>query len=269
MTEALLTQEPQQETPFAIVKGQAFINIPKDLYIPPEALRIFLETFEGPLDLLLYLIKQQNIDILDISVAEITRQYMKYVEMMQDIHFELTADYLVMAAALTEIKSEMLLPRPPIMENEEADPRSELIRRLQEYERFKKAAQGLDTLPREERDVFRVTINTSHIVYERPKPTLTLDDLLKTAKEVFARENLRQRHMIPKEIFSIKERMSQVLTLLSRHVLLDFTRLFIPQEGRMGVVVTFLAILELTRESLVDFEQKELFGPLCIKIKAG
>ena len=224
----------QEEMPFAYVQGAPVTQLPQDLYIPPEALEVFLEAFEGPLDLLLYLIKRQNLDILDIPIAEITEQYIKYVEMMQDFQFELAAEYLVMAAMLAEIKSRMLLPRPESVEEDEADPRAELIRRLQEYERFKKAAMDIDELPRMGRDVFPVS---SDIDYTSPahEPDVSMKELMLALKDVMQRAEMFTHHNIERETLSVRERMSIVLERLSQEGFTRFTSLFSYEEGKGGV----------------------------------
>lgn len=261
---------PQQmEMPIAFVNGQAYTELPTDLYIPPEALEVILETFEGPLDLLLYLIKRQNLDILDIPVARITEQYISYVELMHDMNFELAAEYLVMAAMLAEIKSRMLLPRPPSEEGEEEhDPRAELVRRLQEYERFKQAAEELDELPRFERDFMPVTLDVEHIEVEKPLPELHLPDLLHAMVAVFDRAKLNAHHHVQKEALSLRERMSAVLSCVKRDQFTDFASLFDPEEGRAGVVVTFIAILELLRQHMIEMVQSEPFAPIHVKAVA-
>ncbi|CAK0742465.1 Segregation and condensation protein A [Gammaproteobacteria bacterium] len=254
--------------PLAWVRGEPFVRIPEDLYIPPDALEVFLEAFEGPLDLLLYLIKRQNLDILDIPIAEVTRQYMEYVEAMKGLHLELAAEYLVMAAWLCEIKSRLLLPRPAGVEEEE-DPRAELIRRLQEYERYKLAAEDLNNLPRLERDLFQ-----SHAVlpeYSRPRvhPDVSLAELLLAFREVLARAEMYGSHHITREPLSVRERMSRVLAALEQGKFVAFTALFTYEEGRRGVVVTLLAILELIREHLLEVVQTEVFSPIYVRVVAG
>jgi segregation and condensation protein A len=255
----------QTEMPFAVVEGEPITELPRDLYIPPYALEVFLEAFEGPLDLLLYLIRRQNLDILDIPIAEISRQYVQYIELMKEMQFELAGEYLVMAATLAEIKSRMLLPRSADGEEEEEDPRAELVRRLQEYERFKKAAGDIDALERLERDVLQASAD----VVERPVvtklPDITLKELLVVFKEALERSTMFAHHHVRREPLSVRERMSTVLLRLQTERYIDFQRLFDPAEGRMGVTVTFLAILELVKESLVDIVQAEVFGPIHIR----
>ncbi len=255
--------------PIALVRGEAFTSLPKDLYIPPEAMEVFLEAFEGPLDLLLYLIKKQNLDILDIPIAEVTRQYMEYVDLMKDLSLELAAEYLVMAALLAEIKSRMLLPRSENTEGIEEDPRAELIRRLQEYERFKKAAQELDQLPRHERDTFSVEVESDEILVEKPLPHVTLQDLILALAEVLRRAELNASHQVQLETLSVRERMTIILSNLQDKEFITFTSLFNLKEGRMGVVVTFLAMLELLKDHLIEFVQTSTFGPIHIKSVAA
>jgi segregation and condensation protein A len=256
---------PDNVIPLAIVRGAAFTELPQDLYIPPDALEVFLEAFEGPLDLLLYLIKRQNLDILDIPIAEITKQYMEYVEMMKDLRLELAADYLVMAAMLAEIKSRMLLPRP-VEEEEEEDPRAELIRRLQEYERFKKAAEDLNTIPRLHRDIFQVAVDPPTYEASKPQPHVEMRDLLLAFRDVMKRAEMYSHHHIQLEPLSVRERMSNVLEHLKNSPdFVAFNKLFTFEEGRRGVVVTFLAILELLKELLIEIVQTEPYGPIHVK----
>lgn len=258
-------QAPQQsELPFAYVQGEAVTELPQDLYIPPDALEVFLEAFEGPLDLLLYLIKRQNLDILDIPIADITRQYMEYIDLMQEIRLELAAEYLVMAAMLAEIKSRMLLPRPA-EENDEDDPRAELIRRLQEYERFKKAANDIDELPRVGRDVFPLQLEAPERQVVETPPEISLQEILMAAREVMTRAAMFTHHHIQMEPLSVRERMSIVLSRVNTHEFTSFDTLFNPEEGRMGVVVSLLAVLELIKESLIELVQSEPFAPIHVK----
>ncbi len=257
---------PQQaEMPFAMVLGSPLTELPKDLYIPPEALEVFLEAFEGPLDLLLYLIKRQNLDILNIPVAEITRQYMVYVELMTEMQLELAGEYLVMAAMLAEIKSRMLLPRPVEVEGDEDDPRAELVRRLQEYERYKQAAEDIDVLLRVGRDTFNVAIDTPDKKSERPQPHVELRDMLLALTDVINRSEMFAHHQIQRETLSVRERMSQVLAKINPDSFIEFTSLFTVEEGRRGVVVTFMAILELMKQSMIEMIQAEPFGPIHVK----
>ena len=259
-----ISKPQQEEMPFAYVQGAPVMQLPQDLYIPPEALEVFLEAFEGPLDLLLYLIKRQNLDILDIPIAEITEQYVKYVDLMQDFQFELAAEYLVMAAMLAEIKSRMLLPRPELLDDDEGDPRAELIRRLQEYERYKKAAMDIDDLPRMGRDVYPVS---SDIDYTTPEqlPDVSMQELMLALKDVMARASMFTHHNIEREILSVRERMSIVLERLNATGFTRFSSLFTYEEGRGGVVVTFLAILELSKQRLLDIVQAESYGVIHVK----
>lgn len=262
--------QAQGEFPFAIVEGKTVTELPKDLYIPPDALEVFLEAFEGPLDLLLYLIRRQNLDILEIRVAEITQQYMQYVELMHAMQFELAAEYLVMAAMLAEIKSRMLLPRPQLDEAEEGeDPRAELIRRLQEYERFKQAAEDIDGLPRVDRDVFPGSATPPPIDRQQPLPDVELKELLLAFSEVLRRADMFQNHKISFEALSTRERMGDVLKALSGGTnFVPFQTLFTAEEGRLGVVVTFLAIMELIKESLIEIVQSEPFAPIHVRARA-
>ena len=256
----------QAEMPFAIVQGQPYLQIPKDLYIPPDALEVFLEAFEGPLDLLLYLIRRQNLDILDIPIAEITRQYMGYIEMLDEMQFELAAEYLVMAAILAEIKSRMLLPRLQSDEEDEDDPRAELVRRLQEYERFKQAAENLDDLPRAGRDyvVAEAFMTEQHVV--QIPPEVDLADMLDALRDVLGRAELFSHHQIQMEPLSVRERMTSIIDRLRKNPYMEFQFFFTPEEGRMGVVVTFLALMELTRERIVDIIQNESMGQIYVKL---
>jgi len=258
-------QAPQQtEMPFAYVQGEAVTKLPKDLYIPPDALEVFLEAFEGPLDLLLYLIRRQNLDVLDIPIAEITRQYMEYIDLMQDIRLELAAEYLVMAAMLAEIKSRMLLPRSVDIEDED-DPRAELVRRLQEYERYKQAAEDIDELPREGRDTFTVDIEAPEKLRVQKPPEVSLQALLIAAKEAMTRSEMFSHHHVQMEPLSVRERMSAILERVGSDQFIPFVHLFRVEEGRMGVVVSLLAVLELIKESLIELVQSEPFAPIYIK----
>ncbi len=254
--------------PFAVVMGQAITELPKDLYIPPQALEVFLEAFEGPLDLLLYLIRRQNLDILEIDVSRITEQYMQYVELMDAMKFELAAEYLLMAAMLAEIKSRMLLPRSTEVEEDEDDPRALLIRRLQEYERFKKAAEEIEELPRQERDTWVGSAAPPEIERERPEPDVDMRELLLALGDVLRRADMFESHHIQREALSTRERMSQVLERLGGKQFVPFVQLFTADEGRLGVVVTFLAIMELIKESLVEVVQTENFGPIHVKARS-
>jgi segregation and condensation protein A len=258
----------QGEMPFAMVMGQAVTEFPKDLYIPPQALEVFLEAFEGPLDLLLYLIKRQNLDILEIDVSRITEQYMEYVELMDAMQFELAAEYLLMAAMLAEIKSRMLLPRSNELEDDEEDPRAQLLRRLQEYERFKKAAEDIEELPRVERDTWIGSANPPELNRTRPDPEVDLRELMVALGEVMRRADMFASHHIQQEALSTRERMSEVLERLAGQQFVPFVSLFRVSEGRLGVVVTFLALMELIKEALVEIVQTENFGPIHVKARS-
>ena len=255
----------QAEMPFAIGQGQPLTQVPNDLYIPPDALEVFLEAFEGPLDLLLYLIRRQNLDILDIPIAEITRQYMAYIGMLEELQFELAAEYLVMAAILAEIKSRMLLPRPTGDDEDEDDPRAELVRRLQEYERFKQAAEDLDDLPRQGRDyAVAEAFVTDRKVIQVP-PEVDLQDMLEALRDVLSRAELFTHHQIAMEPLSVRERMTAIVDRLRENPYMEFHQFFTAKEGRMGVVVTFLALMELTRERVVDLVQNKPLGHIYVK----
>jgi segregation and condensation protein A len=259
----------QEELPFAFVAGKAVTDIPKDLYIPPEALEVFLEAFEGPLDLLLYMIKRQNIDILDINVAEITDQYIAYVELMEASQFELAAEYLVMAAMLAEIKSRILLPRSSEEEEDEEDPRAMLILRLQEYERYREVAERVDELPRLYRDIFQGSAQPPELERTMPRPEVEMQEILLAFAEVLRRADLNESHHIQRQNLSTRERMSQILLRVSAEHFTPLMSLLMKDEGRYGVVVTFLAIMELIKESLVELSQTEDFGPIHIKARSA
>lgn len=258
----------QEEMPFAFVAGRAITDLPKDLYIPPDALEVFLEAFEGPLDLLLYLIKRQNIDILDINVSDITDQYIAYVELMETAQFELAAEYLVMAAMLAEIKSRILLPRTSDEDEDEEDPRAQLIRRLQEYERYREAAEALDGYPRLERDIYLASAEAPKLEKEIPHPDVDLKEILQAFATVLRRSDLFEHHHIQRESLSTREKMSQILLSISDNKFTPMLSLLREEEGRMGVVVTFMAIMELIKEALIDLAQSEPFGPIHIKARA-
>jgi segregation and condensation protein A len=259
--------QAQAEMPFAVVEGQPITELPRDLYIPPQALEIFLEAFEGPLDMLLYLIRRQNLDILDIPIAEITRQYMRYIELMQVLQLELAGEYLLMAATLAEVKSRMLLPRPQTADAaDETDPRAELVRRLQEYERFKRAAEGIDRMPRLERDTWVATAELTDRKVVRIAPKVTLQEMLLAFQEVLSRNDMFAHHHVQREPLSVRQRMTDVLTALNGGAFVDFVRLFGAGEGRRGVTVTFVAILELLREGLIEIVQSETYGPLHVRL---
>jgi len=256
----------QAEMPFALVAGEPVTELPQDLYIPPYALEVFLEAFEGPLDLLLYLIRRQNLDILDIPIAEITRQYVQYIELMKELQLELAGEYLVMAAMLAEIKSRMLLPRPMDAEEEEADPRAELIRRLQEYERYKQAAERIDNLPQAERDYYLLSADIGEKPVVTRLPDMTLRELLLAFKDVLHRAEMLAHLQVRREPLSVRQRMSEVLSRLQTGGFQEFQDLFDLSEGRMGITVTFLALLELLKESLIELVQTEPFAPIYVRV---
>ncbi|KAF1710517.1 segregation/condensation protein A [Pseudoxanthomonas kalamensis DSM 18571] len=255
----------QQEMPLAVVHGQPLLQVPQDLYIPPDALEVILEAFEGPLDLLLYLIRRQNLDILDIPVAEITRQYVDYIEVMRELRFELAAEYLVMAAILAEIKSRMLLPRPVSEDGEEGDPRAELVRRLQEYERYKQAAEDLDALPRQERDTAPVQAFVPDRAVVRLPPPVDLREMLLALHDVLKRAELFGGHAVRRDALSVRQRMSDVLECLQDGKFHRFESIFSAEEGKQGVLVTFLALLELAKEQLLDIVQEAPLAPIYVK----
>ena len=256
----------QEELPLAVVRGRALESLPKDLYIPPQALEVILESFEGPLDLLLYLIRKENLDIVDIPIADVTRQYVEYIELMQEMQLELAGEYLVMSALLAEIKSRMLLPRQPSTEEgEEEDPRAELIRRLQEYERYKQAAEDVDALPRLGRDVFQAEAEGPEQKIVRLPPEVCLQDLVAAFQQVMQRASMYAHHRVQLESLSVRERMSSILARVNPEGFTAFSDLFTVTEGRMGVVVSFLAVLELMKESLIELTQSEPFAPIHVK----
>jgi len=270
MTETVSAEAPsgpaQTEIPFAIVKGEPYFALPKDLYIPPDALEVILEAFEGPLDLLLYLIRRQNLEILEISIFSITTQYVGYIGLMKDLRFELAADYLVMAAMLAEIKSRMLLPRAVVEGAEdEGDPRLELIRRLQEYERFKKAALDIEALKRMERDTTQARLDTERVSPLALPPDVAIREVLMAMKDVMGRADLFTGHAIRREPLSVRARMTQLLEQLQTSKYVGLNELFIHSDGRRGVVVTFLAMLELLKEQLLDLVQNQLYGPIYLR----
>lgn len=261
-------QESVQVPPLAVVNGEAILQMPLDLYIPPEALEVILQQFSGPLDLLLYLIRKQNLDILDIPIAEVTRQYMGYIDLMQSMNIELAAEYLLMAAMLAEIKSRMLLPRPFEEEGDESDPRAELVRRLQEYERYRAAAENIERLPRVGREVHLAVIDGSNLPHRKVQPKVSMFELLDAFREVLKRAELYKHHHVLREPLSVRERMTRVLDRVSADGLASFESLFEIKEGRAGLVVTFLAILELLKESLIVIVQQEPFSPIHVKVAA-
>ena len=265
-----LDQQPTLDLamPLAKVRGEPFTEMPSDLYIPPEALSVFLETFEGPLDLLLYLIRRHSLDILDIPMAELTRQYMDYVEMMRTSQLELAAEYLLMAALLIEIKSRMLLPRPRREDESEVDdPRAELVRRLLEYERMKKAAHSLGEVPVAGRDFSLVEVYIEQAVAER-MPSVNVVDLSEAWRSILARARMTRHHHISREQLSVRAHMSRILKQLAPGQFVEFSELFQPDLGVPVLVVSFLALLELARESLVDLSQKSPFDPIYVKLKS-
>jgi len=255
----------QSEMPFAVVAGEPITALPQDLYIPPYALQVFLEAFEGPLDLLLYLIRRQNIDILDIPVAEITKQYVQYIEMMHELQLELAGEYLVMAAMLAEIKSRMLLPRPESLDEDEDDPRAELVRRLQEYERYKKAAQDIGDLPRLERDTFVAHVDAPERIVATTLPDITMKELVLAFHDVLKRAQMYTNLHFQRERLSVRQRMSDILSHINASSFSGFTDLFAPDEGRHGVAVTFIAILELLRESVIEVVQADDYSAIHIR----
>ena len=259
----------QGEMPFAVVEGEPVTELPRDLYIPPHALKVFLEAFEGPLDLLLYLIKRQNLNILEIPIAEVTVQYTRYIELMHDMQFELAGEYLVMAATLAEIKSRILLPKPPGDSEEEEDPRAELVRRLQEYERFKTAAEDIDALDRMERDTAQAIAEADGKRVVTKPPDVDLRALLLAFHDAVRRADVFARHHVQREPLSVRERMSQVLEALEGDGFTEFSQLFDPAEGRAGLTVTFLAILELIKDASVEVVQNELYGPIHLRAAAA
>jgi segregation and condensation protein A len=259
----------QAEMPFAIVDGEPVTQLPQDLYIPPYALKVFLEAFEGPLDLLLYLIRRQNLDILNIPIADITQQYVDYIEMMTELQLELAGEYLLMAAMLAEIKSRMLLPRSDEVEEDENDPRAELVRRLQEYERYKKAAEDIDTLPRLERDLHQASAGVVEIKRDVKPPDVSMQELLVAFKDVLSRAEMFAHHHIQREALSTRQRMAEILDRVSDTDFAQFADLFDAEEGRMGVAVTFIALLELLREQVIELVQGEPFSPIHVRAATG
>jgi segregation and condensation protein A len=260
----------QVEMPFAIVNGEAITQLPKDLYIPPQALEVFLDAFEGPLDLLLYMIRRQNLDILDIPIADITKQYMEYITLMEGLQLELAGEYLVMAATLAEIKSRMLLPRA-VDPNAgvEGDQRADLVRRLQEYERFKTAAESIDRIPRMDRDTWVGSAELGERKSSRPLPQVAMQEMILAFRDVVQRSEMFAHHHVQRERLSVRVRMSDILANLERASFVEFVNLFKPEEGRMGVTVTFVAILELVREGLIEIVQTEAYAPLHVRKGEG
>jgi segregation and condensation protein A len=249
----------------AIVRGEILTEWPQDLFIPPDALEVILESFQGPLDLLLYLIRKNNLDILDIPVAEITRQYVEYIELMRLMRLDLAAEYLVMAAVLAEIKSRMLIPRPRGEDDDEEDPRAALVRRLQEYERFREAAVQIDERPREERDLFVVRARFDDPAPPVPEVQVTLEQVLDAYRDAMLAANRNQHWVVGRETLSVRERMTQILDKLNERRYLRLEDLFSPAEGRMGLVVSFVAVLELSRDRMLRVVQNEPFAPIHIQ----
>lgn len=267
MTESIST--PQQHSlALGFVRGEPVLDRPEDLYIPPDALELILESFAGPMDLLLYLIRRQKFDIVDLPILPITQQYMTYVEMMKDLKLELAADYLVMAAMLTEIKSRLLLPKPPAELDDELDPRAELVRRLQEYEAIRKGAEYLDGLPQQGRDYFIGRSATDAKQWlQQQLPDIALQELAMAFSQALAQAQLLNHHQVQREKLSTRERMSRILDLLQQRKRLRFADLFIASEGRPGVVVSFLAVLELVKEALIDVVQVDAYSEIHIASK--
>jgi segregation and condensation protein A len=255
----------QPETAVARLYGEPVLEVPQDLYIPPDALEVFLDTFEGPLDLLLYLIRKDNLNVLDIPMAELTRQYMAYIEMMRAHQLELAAEYLLMAALLIEIKSRMLLPRPPETEEEQADPRAELVRRLLEYEQIKLAAQRLDAAPQALRDFALVEVWIEQAAVKR-LPQVNAHDLRNTWLELLARVRMNRHHRVTREQLSVREHMTRILRRLQDQKYVEFLDLFDSNGGIPELLVTFLALLELARENLVNVTQQEAYAPIYVKL---
>ncbi len=254
----------------AMVSGEPYRETPTDLYIPPDAMEVFLETFEGPLDLLLYLIRRQNLDILEIEVAKVTRQYMTYIELMEALQLELAAEYLLMAALLAEIKSRMLLPRPVSEDEDESDPRMQLIRRLQEYEQLKSAAENLAEIPRMERDIHPATAEPPKLIKKIADPQVDLKEVLLALSQVLHRADMQQQHSVLLEPLSVRERMTDVLARIQNSTeFVPFVNLFDESEGRRGVIVTFLALMELMKEFLVEIVQSEPFAPIYVRASTG
>ena len=253
--------------PVARIKGEPITDLPADLFIPPDALSVILEEFEGPLDLLLYLIRKHSLDILNIPMADLTRQYMVYVEAMRANQFDLAAEYLLMAAVLIEIKSRMLLPRPKREnETEPDDPRAELVRRLMEYEKMKAASQAIDQLPRKDRDFAIVDVLIEQSLVTRV-PTVLAADLTDAWRVILNRARATRKHSVTREELSVRSHMSRILRYLGGHGFVRFDELFQPEEGVAVVVVSFLAVLELAREALIDLSQSAAFEPIYVKLR--
>lgn len=257
----------QQSLPLGFVRGEPVVEKPEDLYIPPDALEVILDTFSGPMDLLLYLIRRQQLDIVDLPVVTITRQYVQYVEMMKELKLELAADYLVMAAMLAEIKSRLLLPKPPAQEDEEEDPRAELVRRLQEYEAIRQGADWIEQQPQVGRDTWLSEVQTNAREFiSQPLPEVSIEDLTIAFSRVLQQMELQAHHQIKREQLSTRARMSQVLESLQKNTYLRFAELFRRSEGKAGAVVSFLAILELVKESMVELSQMEPMSEIHIRL---
>lgn len=267
MSELIIDDAESDPQQIALVDGAPYTELPEDLYIPPDALKVFLDAFEGPLDLLLYLIRRQNLDILNIPISKITTQYVKYIDMMTELKLELAAEYLLMAALLAEIKSRMLLPRQPELEDEEDDPRAFLIKKLQEYECIKRAAEDIALLPRYERDVFDTLVEITDVDVELQHPDVDLKEMLLAFQDVLTRVEQLSHHTITKEPLSVRERMAAILEKLNRPDSLPFSALFTRAEGKGGVVVSFLAILELSKEGYLEIIQSEFFGEIRVRAK--
>ena len=248
-----------------MVNGDLFVDMPKELYIPPEALEVFLEQFEGPLDLLLYLIKKQNIDILNIPIAEVTAQYLSYIDMMREQDFDLTTDYLLMASVLVQIKSKLLLPKLMSEEEEEEDPRVELIKRLQEYQQFKKIAEEMDALPREFRDYNVVSLRDLKTTSLPTQDSVELEDLLAAYRGILGRQTLKQSHYVEKESITLNQRLLEMSTQINSHSFSDFQQLLVPAQGRVGVAVSFIVVLELLKRAKIEMVQSESYGPIHLK----
>ena len=270
MADTVATDIAQQAgAPVARIHGEPLLEMPHDLYIPPEALEVFLDAFEGPLDLLLYLIRKQNINVLEIPMAELTRQYLGYVEMMRRTQLELAAEYLLMAAVLIEIKSRLLLPKPPAIPGAEAeDPRAELVRRLLEYERMKEAARGIDALPLASRDFALVRVWFERVASAR-LPDVAPEDLRTAWAGLVARARINRHHLVTREQLSVRAEMSRLLKALTPTRFADFTSLFAAHADVPHLVVTFLALLELARERLVSIAQAEPYAPIYVQLTAG
>ena len=261
-----MSKTPQSKPILAVVGDEATTELPQDLYIPPNALRVFLETFEGPLDLLLYLIRRQNLDILSLPIAKITDQYIRYIELMKRLEIELAAEYLLMIAILAEVKSRMLLPRHEQDEDdEEEDPRADLVRRLIEYERIKNASESLNAMPRSGRETYGFETSCEGLDIVKPLPKVELEDLVTAYREALAHAALFQQHQITTEPLLVSDRINLVLKLLDSEHSVEFRNCFSPQEGRAGVVVAFLALLELLKANMITIMQSGFWAPICVR----